>query len=111
MGSQPDPATRGEPRMAASKTADVSGNPEDPWGYEKLHVRRQGSVVFAEIAAPPMSLQGPEMVRDLVSLIQRAEGEDVVKVLVFKSADPDYFISHVDVTRFEENRAETAKLV
>jgi enoyl-CoA hydratase/carnithine racemase len=96
--------------MTASKTADVEGNPEDPWAYEKLRVRREGSVVFAEIAAPPMNLQGPELVRDLVSLIQQAEGDDVVKVLVFKSADPDYFISHVDVTRIAENRAEVAKL-
>ena len=97
--------------MAGSKTADVSGNPEDPWAYEKLRVRGEGSVVFAEIAAPPMNLQGPELVRDLVSLIQQAEAEDVVKVLVFTSADPDYFISHVDVTSIEENRAEAAKLV
>ncbi|HEX3293687.1 MAG TPA: enoyl-CoA hydratase/isomerase family protein [Solirubrobacterales bacterium] len=97
--------------MTAPKTADASGNPEDPWAYEKLHVRREGSVVFAEIAAPPMNLQGPELVRDLVSLIQQAEAEDVVKVLVFTSADPDYFISHVDVTSIEENRAEAAKLV
>jgi enoyl-CoA hydratase/carnithine racemase len=96
--------------MTPSKTADVRGNPEDPWAYEKLRVRSEGAVVFAEIAAPPMNLQGPELVRDLVCLIQQAEGDDVVKVLVFKSADPDYFISHVDVTRIEENRAEVAKL-
>jgi enoyl-CoA hydratase/carnithine racemase len=31
-------------------------------------------------------------------------------VLVFTSADPDYFISHVDVTRIMENRAAAAKL-
>lgn len=98
--------------MTAPKTADARGNPEDPWAsYEKLHVRREGSVVFTEIAAPPMNLQGPELVRDLVALIQRAEADDVVRVLVFTSADPDYFISHVDVTRIEENRAEAAKLV
>jgi len=30
---------------------------------------------------------------------------------LFKSADPDYFISHVDVTRIKEYRAEAAKLV
>ena len=96
--------------MTASKTAGVRGNPEDPWAYEKLRVRREGSVVFAEIAAPPMNLQGPELVRDLVSLIQQAEGDDVVKVLVFTSADPAYFISHVDVTTIAENRAEVAKL-
>ena len=31
-------------------------------------------------------------------------------MLVFKSADPDYFISHVDVTRIKEYREEAAKL-
>jgi enoyl-CoA hydratase/carnithine racemase len=57
-----------------------------------------------------MNLLGPELVRDLVSLIQRAESDDAIKVLVFKSADPDYFISHVDLTRVSEYRAEAAKL-
>ena len=46
-----------------------------------------------------MNLMGPELVRDLVALIQRAEADNAIKVLVFKSADRDYFISHVDVTR------------
>jgi enoyl-CoA hydratase/carnithine racemase len=75
-----------------------------------LTVRSEGSVLFAEIAAPPMNLLGPELVRDLVSLIQRAEADQNVKVLVFKSADPDYFISHVDLRRISEYRAEAAKL-
>ena len=66
--------------------------------------------MFAEISAPPMNLLGPELVRDLVSLIQRAEADDAVQVLVFKSADPAYFISHVDLTRIAEYRAEAAKL-
>ena len=78
--------------------------------FETLTVRQEEAVLFAEIAAPPMNLQGPELVRDLVSLIQRAESEDAVRVVVFTSADPDYFISHVDVTRIAENRVEAAKL-
>ena len=57
-----------------------------------------------------MNLLGPELVRDLVSLIQRAEADDAVQVLVFRSDDPDYFISHVDLTRITEYRAEAAKL-
>ena len=78
--------------------------------FETLNVNREGAVIFAEIAAPPMNLLGPELVRDLVSLIQQAEADDSLRVLVFKSADPDYFISHVDVTRIKEYRAEAAKL-
>jgi len=39
--------------------------------FETLKVRREGGVLFVEIWAPPMNLLGPELVRDLVSLIQR----------------------------------------
>ena len=76
-----------------------------------LNTRQDGAVLFAEIAAPPMNLLGPELVRDLVDLIRRAEADTAIKVLVFKSADPDYFISHVDVTKIKEYRDEAAKLV
>jgi len=78
--------------------------------FEKLNVSSEGAVLFAAINAPPMNLEGPELIRDLVSLIQRAEGDDTVQVIVFKSADPDYFISHVDVTRIKENREPATKL-
>jgi enoyl-CoA hydratase/carnithine racemase len=57
-----------------------------------------------------MKLLGPELVRDLVSLIRAAEADDAVRVLVLKSGDPDYFISHLDVTRIDAYRAEAAKL-
>ena len=49
-----------------------------------------------------MNLLGPELVRDLVTLIERAEADDTLRVLVFKSADPDYFIAHVDLTRISD---------
>jgi enoyl-CoA hydratase/carnithine racemase len=78
--------------------------------FETLAVRAEGPVLFAEIAAPPMNLLGPELVRDLVSLIQQAEADNALRVVVFSSADPDYFISHVDLTRIAEYRDEAAKL-
>jgi len=79
-------------------------------GFETISVRKEGAVLFVEINAPPMNLLGPELVRDLVSLIQRAEADEAIRVLVFKSADPDYFISHVDVARIKQYREEAAKL-
>ena len=78
--------------------------------FETIKVHEEGAVLFAEISAPPMNLLGPELVRDLVSLIQQAEADHTFKVLVFKSADRDYFVSHVDITRIKEYRAEAAKL-
>ena len=82
----------------------------DSMVFEKLNVSRERAVLFAVINAPPMNLEGPELIRDLVSLIQQAEADDTVQVIVFKSADPDYFISHVDVARIKENREAAAKL-
>jgi enoyl-CoA hydratase/carnithine racemase len=64
-------------------------------------VRTEGAVLFAALAATPMNLLGPPLVRDLVSLIQQAQADEAIQVLVFKSANPDYFISHVDVTGSE----------
>ena len=83
---------------------------KDQLFFETLNVSREGSVLFVEISAPPMNLLGPALVRDLVSLIQLTEANDAYQVLVFKSADPDYFISHVDVTRIKEIRDAAAKL-
>src|SRR5215470_5059372 len=81
-----------------------------PMTFETLEVNREGAVLFVAIAAPPMNLLGPELLRDLVSLIQQAEADQELRVLVFTSADPDYFISHVDVTKIKEYRAEAARL-
>ncbi|HEX3341440.1 MAG TPA: enoyl-CoA hydratase/isomerase family protein [Pseudolabrys sp.] len=92
--------------MSAVKSSEDA----EPEVFETLTVDKEGAVLFIEIAAPPMNLLGPELVRDLVSLIQRAEADQTFQVLVFKSADPDYFISHVDVTQIKEYRAEAAKL-
>jgi len=79
--------------------------------FETISIQNEGAVLVAEIAAPPMNLLGPELVRDLVMLIQQAEANDAVQVLVFTGADPNYFISHVDITRVSEYRNEASKLV
>jgi len=78
---------------------------------ETIIARKDSGVLFAEVLAPPMNLLGPPLVRDLVSLIRSAEADAAIKVLAFKSADRDYFISHVDVTKIKEYREEAAKLV
>jgi enoyl-CoA hydratase/carnithine racemase len=81
-----------------------------PGSFKTLTIRQEEGVLLAEIAAPPMNLLGPELVRDLVSLIERAEADDAARVVVFRTADPDYFISHVDLKHIAEYRAEAAKL-
>jgi enoyl-CoA hydratase/carnithine racemase len=79
-------------------------------GFEKLTVTEDGAVLFVEIDAPPMNLMGPELIRDLISLMQKAEADSRIQVLVFRSSDPDFFISHVDVIKTKENLDAVMKL-
>src|ERR1041385_1104097 len=69
-----------------SKTIE-STSQKDSMVFEKLNVTRESAVLFAVIDAPPMNLEGPELIRDLVSLIQQAEADDTVQVIVFRSEE------------------------
>ena len=66
-------------------------------------------VLGVVIDAPPMNLIGPELVRDLVGLLGALESGQETRVVVLESADPDYFVPHVDLTKVAEYTAEAAK--
>jgi enoyl-CoA hydratase/carnithine racemase len=66
-------------------------------------------VLGVVIDAPPMNLIGPEMVRDLVRLLGELESGADTRVMVLESADPEYFVPHVDLTKVAEYTAEAAK--
>ncbi len=78
--------------------------------YRALRVARSGEgVLSVVIDAPPMNLIGPELVRDLVTLIGELESGEDIRVMVLESADPEYFVPHVDFTMVAEHTAEAAK--
>jgi enoyl-CoA hydratase/carnithine racemase len=78
--------------------------------YRTLRVDESDkSVLAVVIDAPPMNLIGPELVRDLVSLLTKLESDEDVRVMVLESADPEYFVPHVDLTKVTEYTAEAAK--
>jgi len=78
--------------------------------YRTLRVARSAEgVLSVVIDAPPMNLIGPELVRNLVMLIGELESDQDVRVMVLESADPDYFVPHVDLTKVAEYTAEAAK--
>jgi enoyl-CoA hydratase/carnithine racemase len=78
--------------------------------YRTLRVARSDEgVLSVVIDAPPMNLIGPELVRDLVTLLSELESDDDIRVMVLESADPEYFVPHVDLTKVPEYTAEAAK--
>jgi enoyl-CoA hydratase/carnithine racemase len=78
--------------------------------YRTLRVTRiDEGVLSVVIDAPPMNLIGPELVRDLVTLLSDLESDEDMRVMVLESADPEYFVPHVDLTKVAEYTAEAAK--
>ena len=78
--------------------------------YRTLRVARiDEGVLSVVIDAPPMNLIGPELVRDLVTLFSELESDEDIRVMVLESADPEYFVPHVDLTKVAEYTAEAAK--
>ena len=63
----------------------------------------------ATIDSPPLNLFDQEMVEDLQALMEKLEQDDEVKIVVFDSADPDYFISHIDLARINELSTEPGR--
>ncbi|KIF77259.1 hypothetical protein QR77_32225 [Streptomyces sp. 150FB] len=47
----------------------------------------------------PMNLIDPEMIRELEALVGELETDPEVTVVVFDSADPDFFLAHYDIAR------------
>jgi enoyl-CoA hydratase/carnithine racemase len=78
--------------------------------YRTLRVARSDEgVLSVVIDAPPMNLIGPELVRDLVTLLGELESDQDIRVMVLESADPEYFVPHVDLTKVAEYTAEAAR--
>jgi hypothetical protein len=81
-----------------------------PQTYATLRVAHSDKgVLNVVIDAPPMNLIGPDLVRDLVTLLGELESSADTLVMVLESADPEYFVPHVDLTKVAEYTAEAAK--
>lgn len=61
----------------------------------------------ATFSNPPINLIDPELIGELGALVSRLETDPAIKVVVFCSADPDYFLAHYDVLA---DRARAAAL-
>lgn len=46
---------------------------------------------------PPVNVIGPAMMSDLKTLLTELESNDTVNVVVFDSADPDFYLAHYDL--------------
>lgn len=67
-------------------------------GYKAFKFNLNRGVLFVTIDYPPINLMTLEMAMEIGRLAGEVAADERVKVIVFDSANPDFFIAHFDVT-------------
>ncbi len=73
--------------------------------YRLLHVTHDCGVVTATIDNPPVNVLDAALITELRELLTTIRNDTNVKVTVFDSANPDFFIAHVDMALIDEPHA------
>jgi enoyl-CoA hydratase/carnithine racemase len=80
-----------------------------PWNYSTIRAELRNGVLWAAIDNPPINLIDERFVADLIALLDDTEADGSARVVVFRSADQDFFIPHVDVQRIAQYTATAAR--
>lgn len=70
--------------------------------YELLGISLAKGVANITINNPPVNVLSGSMIKELKKLLGDLATDPVVKVIVFDSSNPDFFIAHVDINILDE---------
>ncbi|MGY8707506.1 enoyl-CoA hydratase-related protein [Bradyrhizobium sp. 18BD] len=65
--------------------------------FGRLQVSKAGSVATISINNPPVNVLDVPLMTDIRRLLLSLRDDPTTRVLVFQSADPEFFIAHVDM--------------
>ena len=74
--------------------------------YQSLSVSRSDGIATITIDHPPINLMGNEIIGDFMRLAPELAGDKDVRVAVFRSANPEFFIAHADVSLIQQLPAQ-----
>ncbi|MBW8698574.1 Short-chain-enoyl-CoA hydratase [Streptomyces sp. MBT84] len=78
------------------------------WDYSTIRTELRNGVLWATLDNPPLNLIDEKFVADLIALLDETEADNSARVVVFRSADPDFFVPHVDIQRIPQYTAKAA---
>lgn len=70
--------------------------------YSTLHLTVANGVANVVLDNPPVNALSASMMKDLHAVLGKLREDGDVRVIVFSSANPDFFIAHVDMHILEE---------
>ncbi|MFT7654885.1 MAG: enoyl-CoA hydratase/carnithine racemase, partial [Candidatus Azotimanducaceae bacterium] len=65
--------------------------------YDRIKVEVDGRLAIVTISNPPINIITAELAAELYALTVELKADPDLTVVVFKSADPDFFLAHYDV--------------
>jgi enoyl-CoA hydratase/carnithine racemase len=74
----------------------------DITGYSTLHVTVEDHVAEVVLDNPPVNVISAALIRELGHLLGLLDDDPSVRVVVFSSANPDFFLAHVDMHILDE---------
>lgn len=72
------------------------------YDYEFLKINITGRLAEVTISNPPINIITPALYMELAALTEELKADPALTVVVFKSADPDFFLAHFDVSAILE---------
>ena len=66
-------------------------------GFKLLSIKVERAVAFVDLDNPPVNLLTIELAGELLQFIMAVAADDGVRVIVFQSANPEFFIAHADL--------------
>ena len=79
--------------------------------YQTLSVSKNDGIVWVTFNNPPINLLNMDMIRDIDVLSRELEADQESRVVVFQSANPEFFIAHADVDLIRNLPAADARPV
>jgi enoyl-CoA hydratase/carnithine racemase len=70
--------------------------------YKTLRVGIEGGVARITLDNPPVNVLSGTLIRELHDALGRLRDDRSVRVIVFSSADPEFFVAHVDINIIDE---------
>lgn len=70
--------------------------------FQLLHLAIADGVATVRLDNPPVNVLSGKMMKELQLLLRDLAARKEVKVIVFESANPDFFVAHVDIHIVEE---------
>ena len=74
--------------------------------FQTFSAKQNGGILTVDINFGPVNVQGQEMLADLSSLCLRLERDRSVKVVIFESSNPNYWVCHYDTDLLKDMSIE-----